>query len=51
MRKIYPFYDEIGGKSSFGRELQAFRLSSMPTFQAKSGAGRHEDKEIAADAA
>ena len=28
----------------FGKELQAYRLSSTPTFQAKSGAGRLETR-------
>ena len=38
-------FGEIVGKSLFGNELQAPRLSSLPTFQAKSGAGRLEKKK------
>jgi hypothetical protein len=42
---------EFDEKSFFSKELRAYRLSSMPTFQAKSGAGKLEKKEIAADIA
>ncbi len=38
------FFYMISEKSPFGKELQAFRLGSMPAFQAKSGAGRPEKK-------
>ncbi len=44
-RKNYLFSDEIGGKSPFGKELQASRHSSIPTFQAKRGAGRLEKRK------
>ncbi len=43
-------FGEFNEKSPYGKELQASRSSSSPTFQAKNGAGRLEKKEIAADA-
>ncbi len=42
--EIWPIFDELSEKSPFSKELHASRLSSMPTCQATSGAGRLEKK-------
>jgi hypothetical protein len=49
-REFLRFFYIICEKLALSEKLQASRLNSMPTFQAKSGAGRLK-KEITADAA